>query len=103
MRNPSPEEAFAWGSRSTINVRMSAAARDAARLIAVVVFPTPPFWFATAMIRAICCSTWNETLEQPKIREGMRENLSALRLAPFHVEHSQECAGQDWSSLKTQT
>src|SRR5437867_651162 len=29
---------------------MSAAAREAPRLMAVVVFPTPPFWFAMAMI-----------------------------------------------------
>lgn len=29
-----------------------AAARQAERLTAVVVFPTPPFWLATAMIRA---------------------------------------------------
>ena len=29
------------------------AASEAARLTAVVVLPTPPFWFATAMIRII--------------------------------------------------
>ena len=38
-----PLEAFAWGSESTSNVRFSAAAMHAARLTAVVVFPTPPF------------------------------------------------------------
>src|SRR5512147_654295 len=40
---------LACGSRSmsrTVRPRM---ARAAARLIAVVVFPTPPFWFAIAM------------------------------------------------------
>ena len=35
-------------SRSTSN---PASARQAARLTAVVVLPTPPFWFVTAMTR----------------------------------------------------
>src|SRR5213078_2167158 len=41
-RSPSPEVAFACGSRSTTRVRSPASARQAARLIAVVVLPTPP-------------------------------------------------------------
>lgn len=32
----------------------SSVARDAAKLIVVVVFPTPPFWFANAIIFPIC-------------------------------------------------
>ena len=47
-RRPSPEVAFACGSRSTIRQRSPASARQAARLTAVVVLPTPPFWFAIA-------------------------------------------------------
>src|ERR1700682_1719132 len=43
--------ALAWESQSTSKVGCSAAARQAAKFTAVVVFPTPPFWFATAMIR----------------------------------------------------
>ena len=41
------------------------AAKEAARLIAVVVFPTPPFWLVMAMTLATGlnpitkCSTWN--------------------------------------------
>jgi hypothetical protein len=35
---------------STNNVRCASSAKQAARLIAVVVFPTPPFWFAIAII-----------------------------------------------------
>src|SRR5262249_5526230 len=50
-RSPRPEVAFAWGSRSTTSARSPASARQAARLIAVVVFPTPPFWFAIAKVR----------------------------------------------------
>src|SRR5271169_872002 len=37
------------------SVFTSAAAKDAAKLMAVVVFPTPPFWLATAMTRPINC------------------------------------------------
>ena len=33
------------------NTRRRVAANEAARFTAVVVLPTPPFWFATAMIR----------------------------------------------------
>jgi len=47
-RIPSPEVAFACGSRSTRRTRSPASARHALRLTAVVVLPTPPFWFATA-------------------------------------------------------
>src|SRR5579862_614104 len=48
---PSPVEALPWGSMSTRRMRLSAAASAVARLTAVVVLPTPPFWFAIAKIR----------------------------------------------------
>jgi hypothetical protein len=38
---------------ATSNVLFSAMAMEADRFTAVVVFPTPPFWFATAIIRPI--------------------------------------------------
>jgi len=41
-------EVLACGSISTSNTLRPAAARYVARLIAVVVFPTPPFWLAIA-------------------------------------------------------
>src|SRR3989442_1363846 len=44
---------FACGSASTSNVFRSAVASDAARLTAVVVLPTPPFWLAIAITRGI--------------------------------------------------
>src|SRR5262245_20218495 len=50
---PTPDDRFAWGSRSISSVSCPRAAREAARLMAVVVLPTPPFWFATAMTRAM--------------------------------------------------
>src|SRR5271157_4519736 len=49
---PRPVVAFAWGSMSMTRTRLSQAASAVARLIAVVVLPTPPFWLATATIRA---------------------------------------------------
>src|SRR5262245_3671610 len=41
---------LAWGSRSMRSVGLPRSASAAARLIAVVVFPTPPFWLAIATI-----------------------------------------------------
>src|SRR5262245_23254564 len=41
---------LACGSRSMSSVRLPRRARAAARLIAVVVLPTPPFWLAIATI-----------------------------------------------------
>ena len=49
---PTPLVALPCGSPSMSSVRRSATARLAARLTAVVVLPTPPFWFAIAMTRA---------------------------------------------------
>src|SRR5437868_5907519 len=51
FRKPRPLLAFDCGSQSTSNVFTSAAEIEAARLMAVVVLPTPPFWLATAMMR----------------------------------------------------
>ena len=52
LSTPLPIVAFPWGSASTSSTRWPAAARDAARFTLVVVFPTPPFWLATAMTSA---------------------------------------------------
>src|ERR1700675_1521636 len=48
---PKPLVEFDCGSQSTSSVLTSEAASEAARLMAVVVLPTPPFWLATAMTR----------------------------------------------------
>src|SRR5918997_1802241 len=50
LSSPRPVEAFPCGSRSTSRTLCSAASA-VARLMAVVVFPTPPFWLARAMTR----------------------------------------------------
>src|SRR5271169_3036830 len=55
---PSPLVEFDCGSQSTSSVLTSAAASEAARLMAVVVLPTPPFWLATAMTRPMILFSW---------------------------------------------
>src|SRR5207245_9099074 len=50
---PTPLVELACGSASTNRVFRSAVASEAARLTAVVVFPTPPFWLAIAITRGI--------------------------------------------------
>src|SRR5687768_14507655 len=45
---PRPVEALPCGSRSTSSTFQPIAASAVARLIAVVVLPTPPFWLAIA-------------------------------------------------------
>src|SRR4051794_8134053 len=52
---PRPVEALPCGSRSTSST-LCAAARTVARLMAVVVLPTPPFWLAKAMTRGLARS-----------------------------------------------
>lgn len=47
---PIPVEALPCGSRSISTTRCPLWARAAARLMAVVVLPTPPFWLATARV-----------------------------------------------------
>src|SRR5436190_19337609 len=104
---PTPLVRLLWGSRSTRRTRRSATASDAARLIAVVVFPTPPFWLATATILAITAyestsvrsSTslfWQLTDKAESIlssaRRAHRGYGEPLRpsTALFHVEHMSE-------------
>ena len=49
----SPDDALACGSASMSSTFRSKAANEAAKLIVVVVYPTPPFWLAIAMILPI--------------------------------------------------
>ena len=48
LPTPKPVEAFPWGSKSINRTFSPTAARAVARLMAVVVLPTPPFWLAIA-------------------------------------------------------
>src|SRR5882724_11502690 len=83
---------FAWESQSIRRVGWSAVARHEARLTAVVVFPTPPFWLATAMIRA------KDSPERRKSSKGGTRKQDVSRgtycgcglcgaRQMFHVEH----------------
>src|SRR6185437_10485849 len=53
LSTPEAMVALPCGSRSTSSTRRFAAASAAARFTLVVVLPTPPFWLATARMRAI--------------------------------------------------
>src|SRR5207302_2378980 len=86
--------ALAWESQSTRRVGCSAVARQAARFTAVVVLPTPPFWFATAMIRAKY-SPESENLAKSTqgckmfhVEQRFDGRKRALEDELFHVEHS---------------
>src|SRR5690625_1258765 len=50
---PKPLVAFPCASISTSNTFLSSNANEAPKLMVVVVLPTPPFWFATAIILPI--------------------------------------------------
>src|ERR1017187_1536018 len=83
---PRPLVEFDCGSQSTSNVLTSAAANEAARLMAVVVLPTPPFWLATAMTRpmilfSVCCGS-----EYANASGKAMPDFLAMRRV-FHVEH----------------
>src|ERR1700719_1675522 len=89
---PRPLVEFDCGSQSTSSVLTSAAASEAARLMAVVVLPTPPFWLATAMTRPMILLF---VLLRVRICERVCEiNARFLCnfLGVFHVEHSNSFA-----------
>ena len=67
MSNPSPDVAFACGSASSSRTLRPSRASEAARFMAVVVLPTPPFWFAKAItldivfvLRIYVCKTLSQ-------------------------------------------
>ena len=70
LSTPAPMVALPCASRSTSSTRFGVAASAAARLTAVVVLPTPPFWLATAMMRAMSggvprCDGWSGARRGP--------------------------------------
>ena len=90
---PSPLVAFPCGSPSTSSVLCSATAKLAARLTAVVVFPTPPFWFAIAMIRATelegvrSREYRRRATESTNVSRGTHQQARTSFLSSFHVKH----------------
>src|ERR671912_2548061 len=67
---PKPLVAFPWGSRSTTSVRMPLRASTLARFTTVVVLPTPPFWFAQAIVRATQRPARNTLTERDSTIDG---------------------------------
>src|SRR5262245_40206963 len=57
---PTPLVRFDCGSMSTRSTRCPARASEAPRLMAVVVFATPPFWLAMAMILVLLVINQND-------------------------------------------
>src|SRR6185312_187682 len=100
---PLPMVAFPWGSRSMSRTRRRVAAREAARLTAVVVLPTPPFWLATAMTRFMAASVHRRgstpisryrrdrlsargcTLQRPRARRSRSLSRSRGQPLPGHL------------------
>src|SRR5260370_35178247 len=81
--NPRPLVEFDWGSQSTRSDLTSAAAKEAARLMAVVVLPTPPFWLATAITRPMG-SLWRTAT--PNGSEQRTIFNAEILCKTFHVE-----------------
>jgi hypothetical protein len=85
---------------SMTRVGFSAAASDAERLTAVVVFPTPPFWFAMQMIfagivhrsfmKALRTISHLFFIKKGKMRGMIKKPLrfSSLNSRVFHVKQS---------------
>ena len=91
LRIPNPLVALLWGSQSSTRVRRSAIASEAPRLMAVVVFPTPPFWLAMEMIRLMRSSAGSTSgLQRLHIRSpAASAGGLASRIRPYRrVENS---------------
>src|ERR1700694_805476 len=84
---PRPLVEFDCGSQSTSSVLTSAAASEAARLMAVVVLPTPPFWLATAMTRPMILFLCVARRICERVCE-INARLWCKSRRVFHVEHS---------------
>src|SRR6267154_27733 len=77
--------ALPCGSRSISSTRRRVAARDAARLTAVVVLPTPPFWFAMAMTRFMGDSVLRHRVGRAILAPGAFEDLRQPRGNPLDI------------------
>src|SRR5690606_28845197 len=87
--------ALPWGSRSITRTRSPIAASAVARLMAVVVLPTPPFWLAIVIIRVIpaalnasgrsqliCAASW--ILRESRFPDRRRCGVLTDRIARRH-------------------
>src|SRR5215468_565005 len=86
---PSPLVLFDCGSRSITSTCAPRSARAAPRFMTVVVFPTPPFWFATAMMRGVeintlgltwgASTTWRDMARLPILWGGCQAAKPACK------------------------
>jgi len=87
------------------SVRRSEAASEAARFTAVVVFPTPPFWFAMVRIRLMTSSSfkaWPLARGRPLRGGNLNERMPDPPDNLFHVEQDRgptRCS--TWNSGKS--
>src|SRR5688572_4871758 len=86
---PTPLVRLPWGSTSIRSTRRPDTAIEVATLMAVVVFPTPPFWLATATTRA--CRSPSLSVIWPIYGEAYESVMNVGRneapVKMFHVEH----------------
>src|SRR5579863_4588870 len=87
---PRPVEAFPWGSRSISRICSSLAASAVARLIAVVVLPTPPFWLAMASTRG-GSGGWNDTMKIADPKDAGVGCCLAGKALDLHVPLCRRC------------
>src|SRR5476651_2314923 len=76
---PNPVDALPWASRSISSTCSPTAASAVARLIAVVVLPTPPFWLAIAKsCGAIGTDSEDDGVKVGHAVEGLMGNVPVL-------------------------
>src|SRR4029077_13687344 len=84
---PKPVDALPCGSRSISSTRSPTAAKAVARLIAVVVLPTPPFWLAIAKsCGAVGTDSEDDGIKVGHAGDGLVGNVPVLHgLAQFSL------------------
>src|SRR5689334_2015071 len=103
---PRPVVALPWGSESMTRTLRSLAAKEAPKLIAVVVLPTPPFWLVIASTRLKRtsyhgCLMTERTQFDPVPRETSRIKFHVKLY--FHVKQRESGCGFPAGELEAPT
>src|SRR5439155_27063368 len=97
---------FPCGSTSTRRTRRSPRASEAARLIVVVVLPTPPFWLTTAMILPITICLAMTYVGTTPLISVVRPNMGCASVCSFepYGEDTRSVLGRQhcstWNTLQ---
>src|SRR5690606_21733328 len=99
LSTPAPLVALPCGSRSIKSTLAPSTAKYAAKLTAVVLFPTPPFWFTMAMTRPmntllLLCTAHRQS-NLPALGGGVRVYRFLhvhFQSHPLHVSHDRQDA-----------